>query len=66
MEAVSPGGMVAMRQAAWRLGTSLGGLMVAAAAIYLHRVTGVADVVIGFQVNWRVGDQWRDTPRNGR
>src|SRR6185437_2585521 len=62
MEAVSPGAMAAMRQAAWRLGTSFDGLMVAAAAIYLHRVTGAEDIVIGFQVNWRVGDQRRDTP----
>jgi hypothetical protein len=62
MEYVSPGGVAAMKKAAWRLGTNFGGLLVVAAAIYLHRVTGAEDIVVGFQVDWRVGKQERDTP----
>ena len=61
-EPVSSDDVVAMKKAAWRLGTNFGGLLVAAAAIYLHRVTGAEDVVVGFQVDWRAGKRERDTP----
>ena len=61
-EAVSPGGMVALRQASRRLVTSLAGLIVTAAAIYLHRITGADDIVIGLQVSLRAGQQQRTTP----
>jgi hypothetical protein len=61
-EPVSPDGVATMKKAAWRLGTNFGGLLVAAAAIYLHRVTGAEDVVVGYQVDWRTGKQERDTP----
>jgi amino acid adenylation domain-containing protein len=44
-----------LRQAARRLNTSFGGLMITAAAIYLHRRTGVEDLVLGLPVHGRVG-----------
>ncbi|MCX4771936.1 amino acid adenylation domain-containing protein [Streptomyces sp. NBC_01260] len=44
-----------MKAAARRFRTSLAGLMVAAAAIYRHRVTGERDVIIGLPVSGRSG-----------
>jgi len=43
----------ALRAAARRLRTSLGGLMISAAAVYLHRMTGTDDVVLGVPVPGR-------------
>ena len=62
MEPLSPGVLAALKEAARRLGMSFGGLMVAAAAVYLHRVTGEEDIVLGFPVNLRAGEQRHDSP----
>ena len=62
LESVDPGGTADMRAAAWRLGVSFGTLMVAAGAVYLHRVTGTEDIVIGLSVNWRHGPRGRRAP----
>ncbi|MDL4820041.1 non-ribosomal peptide synthetase [Actinomadura opuntiae] len=45
----------ALRAAARRLGTSLAGLLISAAAVYRHRVTGERDIVIGIPVRGRSG-----------
>ncbi|MEV8546750.1 amino acid adenylation domain-containing protein, partial [Streptomyces sp. NPDC051572] len=44
-----------LRAAARKLRTNLAGLMIAAAAVYRHRVTGERDVTIGLPVSGRVG-----------
>ena len=62
MEPVDPRGTDGLRGAAWRLGTSFGALMVAAGAVYLHRVTGADNIVIGLPVNWRLGPRRRKAP----
>jgi len=62
MEPVGPHGTAGMRATAWRLGTSFGALMVAAGAVYLHRVTGADDIVIGLPVNWRLDPRRRKAP----
>ena len=51
-----------IKAAAGRLGTSFDGFMVAAAAVYLHCVTGAEDIVLGLPVNSRQGTQLRGTP----
>ncbi|MGW6577621.1 condensation domain-containing protein, partial [Streptomyces sp. NPDC054945] len=46
---------VALKTAARRLKTNLAGLLITAAAVYEHRVTGARDVVIGVLVRGRAG-----------
>jgi amino acid adenylation domain-containing protein len=58
---LDPAGAAGMRASARRLRTSVGGLMIAAAAIYLHRMTGARDVVLGVAVLGRPTDL-RGTP----
>ncbi|MGD0245014.1 MAG: amino acid adenylation domain-containing protein [Streptosporangiaceae bacterium] len=62
LEPVGPGRTADTRAAAWRLGASFGTLMVAAGAVYLHRVTGAEDIVIGLSVTWRYGPRGRQAP----
>ncbi|WP_431041737.1 non-ribosomal peptide synthase/polyketide synthase [Streptomyces sp. P1-3] len=45
----------ALKAAARRLRTNLAGLLITAAAVYEHRVTGARDVVIGVPVRGRAG-----------
>jgi amino acid adenylation domain-containing protein len=52
----------ALRTAARRLRTSVGGLMIAAAALYLHRTTGANDVVLSIPAVGRTGKIERVTP----
>jgi amino acid adenylation domain-containing protein len=51
-----------LRASARRLRTSVAGLMVAAAAIHLHRTTGDEHVVIGLPVHGRAGSRLRRIP----
>jgi amino acid adenylation domain-containing protein len=53
LEGIEAEGAAALRSAARRLRTSPGGLMIAAAAIYLHRATGADDIVLGVPVPGR-------------
>ncbi|MCC9311438.1 amino acid adenylation domain-containing protein [Kitasatospora sp. RB6PN24] len=46
-----------LKAAARRLRTSLGGLLITAAAVYQHRMTGERDVVLGLPVRGRVGSR---------
>jgi hypothetical protein len=62
LESVAPGDTADMTAAAWRFEISSGVFMVVAGAIYLHRVTGAEDIVLGFPVIWRIGERQRDTP----
>jgi hypothetical protein len=62
IEPLSPHGAAELKDAAWRLGTSFGALVLAAGAIYIHRLTRAEDIVLGFTVNWRVGQEQRRTP----
>lgn len=55
MKNLNVGYSAAMRRAALRLGTSITGLVCSVAATYLHRLLGIADVVIGLLVDGRVG-----------
>ncbi|MEU5976816.1 amino acid adenylation domain-containing protein [Streptomyces sp. NPDC047315] len=50
---VTPADTERLRTAAGSLGTSLSGLVTAATALYVSRVTGQADVVLGFAVAGR-------------
>ncbi|WP_344518020.1 condensation domain-containing protein, partial [Streptomyces paradoxus] len=52
----------ALKAAARRLRTSLSGLLITAAAIYEHRVTGARDVVIGLPVRGRAGHREAGIP----
>ncbi|MEV0569340.1 amino acid adenylation domain-containing protein, partial [Dactylosporangium sp. NPDC050588] len=45
--------LAALRAAAKRLRTSLAGVVIAATAVYRHRVTGADDIVLGVAVNGR-------------
>jgi nonribosomal peptide synthetase DhbF len=51
-----------LRAAAYRLNTSFGGLMIAAAAICLQRRTGAEDVVLGLPVHARTGARQHRAP----
>jgi amino acid adenylation domain-containing protein len=53
LEDTGADGAAALRAAARRLRTSLGGLMITAAAVYLHRVTGADDIILGVPVPGR-------------
>ncbi|MEV4641066.1 amino acid adenylation domain-containing protein [Actinoplanes sp. NPDC049548] len=52
---VEPGIAAALRDVAARSGTSLAGLVIAAAAAYQHRLTGAQDLVVGVPVLGRTG-----------
>jgi len=52
----------AWRQAATATGTSLPRLLVAGLAAYVHRVTGVQDLILGLQVTARTVPELRDVP----
>src|SRR5216683_1429378 len=62
MEDISPGDAADLRAAARRLKTSFGGLMITAAAVYLHRSTGAEEVVLGLSVLGRAGSRLRGIP----
>ena len=59
---VGPDTAVGLRAAARRLKTSPAGLMLTAAAAYLHRSTGAEDIVLGLSVLGRTGKQQRGIP----
>lgn len=59
---IGPGESERLRAASWRLRTTVGGLAVTAAAIYLHRSTGASDIVLGLPVLGRSGKQQRGIP----
>ncbi|WP_086770643.1 condensation domain-containing protein, partial [Streptomyces bobili] len=52
----------ALKRAARRLGTSLTGLSIAAAALYHHRTTGTRDVVVGIPARGRAGGRAHAIP----
>ncbi|WP_345581194.1 condensation domain-containing protein, partial [Nonomuraea rosea] len=54
-DVVGPSEATELKAAARRLRTSLGGLSIAAAALYQHRMTGERDVVVGIPVRARTG-----------
>ena len=56
LEDTGADGAAVLREAGRRLRTSLGGLMITAAAVYLHRVTGAEDVVLGVPVPGRAAN----------
>ncbi|MGH3125430.1 MAG: condensation domain-containing protein, partial [Streptosporangiaceae bacterium] len=62
MEETGPDGAAALRAAARRLKTSLAGLMITAAAVYLQRSTGAEDIVLGVPVPGRTGSRLRGIP----
>ncbi len=51
-----------LREAAWRSRVTWPTLVIAATALYTHRVTGVRDVLLTLPVNGRVGAVARATP----
>jgi len=54
---IGPAGTEALREAARRLRTSLSGLVIAASAVYAHRVTGAEDFLVGIPVLGRSGSR---------
>jgi amino acid adenylation domain-containing protein len=52
---IDPAGAAALKDTARRLRTTLAGLMIAAAAVYVHLASGEADVVLGLPVVGRTG-----------
>ena len=59
---VSAEGAAGLRAAARRLRTSLSGLVISAAAVYLHRSTGAQEFLIGLPVLGRTGGRQRRIP----
>ncbi|MFD4949387.1 amino acid adenylation domain-containing protein, partial [Streptomyces sp. NPDC058409] len=55
-------GAAALKAAARRLKTNLAGLLITAAAVHEHRVTGARDVVIGVLVRGRAGHREAGVP----
>ncbi|MDB5406692.1 MAG: dimodular nonribosomal peptide synthase [Rhodospirillales bacterium] len=55
-------GVAALRVAAQAAGASLPQILIAATAAYLHRVTGVEDLVIGLPVTARANERQRSVP----
>jgi amino acid adenylation domain-containing protein len=62
MEDTGPDGAEALRAAARRLKTSLAGLMITAAAVYLQHSTGAEDIVLGVPVPGRAWGRLREIP----
>jgi non-ribosomal peptide synthetase component F len=62
VEALSPAWSASLKSAARHLRTSLSGLMISAAATYVHRATGARDVVVGVPVTGRNGSAERRAP----
>jgi amino acid adenylation domain-containing protein len=62
MEDIGPDCTANMRAAARRLKTSIAGLMITAAAVYLHRSTGAEDIALGLSVLGRAGKRQRGVP----
>lgn len=54
---IGPAGTEALREAARGLRTSLSGLVIAASAVYVHRVTGAEDFLVGIPVLGRPGSR---------
>ncbi|WP_405848854.1 amino acid adenylation domain-containing protein [Streptomyces sp. NBC_01518] len=54
---MGPAGTEALREAARGLRTSLSGLVIAASAVYVHRVTGAEDFLVGIPVLGRPGSR---------
>jgi hypothetical protein len=61
-ENIDPGQAAELRLAARRLRTSISGLMIAAAAVYLSRSSGAEDIVVGLPVIGRTGSRERKIP----
>jgi hypothetical protein len=59
---IGPGGTAELRAACRRLGTNSAVLMITAAAVYLHRSTGLEDVAVGIPVPRRIGKRLREIP----
>ena len=59
---VSAEGAAGLRAAARRLRTSMSGLVISAAAVYLHRSTGAQEFLIGLPVLGRTGGRQRRIP----
>ncbi len=59
---IDPDGAAALRAAARRLKTSVGGLMIVASAVYLYRGTGAEDLILGLPVPGRTGRLERRIP----
>ncbi|MEV7190174.1 amino acid adenylation domain-containing protein, partial [Streptomyces sp. NPDC093510] len=59
---VSPEDATRLRTTARSLRTSISGVAIAAAAVYLNRATGAEDVVVGVPVFGRAGSAQRRTP----
>jgi hypothetical protein len=59
---IHPGEAAEFRLAARRLRTSISGLMIAAAAVYLSRCSGAEDIVLGLPVIGRTGSRERKVP----
>ncbi|HTX85470.1 MAG TPA: amino acid adenylation domain-containing protein, partial [Streptosporangiaceae bacterium] len=62
MENIDSGTAADLRMATRRLRTSVAGLMITAAAIYLHRITEAEDIVVGIPVLGRTGRRERGIP----
>jgi amino acid adenylation domain-containing protein len=62
LEPIGTDATAGIKEAAWRLRTSFGTLMLAAAALYLHRTTGADDLVLGLPINWRLDLRQRSAP----
>ncbi|MFI5887016.1 amino acid adenylation domain-containing protein [Streptomyces sp. NPDC051554] len=54
---IGPAGTEALREAARGLRTSLSGLVITASAVYVHRVTGAEDFLVGIPVLGRPGSR---------
>ena len=59
---IAPEGTADLRTAARRLRTSMSGLVISAAAVYLHRSTGAQEFLIGLPVLGRTGGRQRRIP----
>jgi nonribosomal peptide synthetase DhbF len=59
---LSPESVTALRAVAQTVGASLPQVLIAATAAYLHRVTGVEDLVIGMPVTARANQRQRSVP----
>src|ERR1039457_346083 len=62
MKDIDSGSAADLRVTVRRLRTNVAGLMIAAAAIYLHRTTGADDIVLGVPVLGRTGTRQREIP----
>lgn len=59
---LAPSVLTDMRATAWKAGTSWPALVIATTAAYLHRMTGLSDVVVGLPVSGRTSPIAKRTP----